>query len=127
MLGRIAFALTMLLAGATAASAQVAGRSFVSLDGLMHHQFKATGDYLGKVDGLNVPVEGVFREAPGVCWLNKDDGTRQNGDVLLYIGEVQCCLSTEAISDKVAFTEVWVQGTGNGYRMCKNQVFKPEP
>ena len=112
---------------ASAAVAGVAGSTLVSLDGTMRHEFDKTGDYLGKADWLDAPVAGVYRDEPGVCWLDNTDGSRALGDLVLYIGEVQCCLSTQSISDKVAFTQVWVKGTGNGYGLCRNQVFRQGP
>lgn len=106
------------------ARAGVAGNDFISLDGTVQHHFASTGDYAGKVTKPDASVLGVYREGPGVCWLNKDDGSKLMGDVLLYIDQIQCCLSIEAVSDKLAFTQVWEQGTGPGYRMCGNQVFR---
>ncbi len=119
-------ALALLWAAITAsgAFAQVAGGNFVSLDGVLEHHFAQSGDYLGKASDMDTPAVGVFREGDGVCWTTLSDGTKQPGNVLIYVGEVQCCMSAEAISDKVAFTQVWVKGTGVGYRMCTNQVFR---
>lgn len=116
----------LLMVAATVGSslADVAGSDFVSLDGTLRHHFAPSGDYAGTVTNPDASVVGVYREGAGVCWLNKDDGSKLMGDLLLYIDQIQCCLSTEPISDKLAFTQVWEKGTGPGYRMCNTQVFR---
>jgi len=118
------FAVALAGACCTSAAAQVSGGHFISLDGAMEHQFLATGDYVGRVHGKSgVDVVGVFREGPGVCWFNFTNGGKKSGDAIIYVGEVQCCLGVQTISDKTAMTMVWVEGTGPGYQVCKNQVF----
>ncbi len=116
--------LLMALLSPSTAWAQLSGNNLISLDGQLEHHFVQTGDYVGLAQDPDGRVEGVYREGPGVCWLTGNDGTRQNGDVLIYVGEVQCCIQSEQISDKLAFTSLWVQGTGPAYRMCKSQVFR---
>lgn len=103
----------------TVAWAQLAAGTYTSLDGTMEHHFQSSG-IVRDPPGTSL---GVFRMGAGICWLNRDDGSKKPGDLILYVGEVQCCLQVEDISDKVALTRVWVQGTGFGYQMCKNQVF----
>lgn len=112
--------------GGAWAQALVSG-VYVSLDGQLEHRFEASGDYSAKAHATGAAVAGVYRREAGVCWATRPDGSKQLGDLMLYIGEVQCCLSVEPISNKFAFTKVWVEGTGLGYQMCKNEVFAWKP
>ena len=124
---RLAAALCVfLVAGGAANAAGVSGGHYVSLDGSMEHNFSPSGDYMGKSTVMDTVANGVFREGPGSCWLNMDDGSKKMGDILVYVAEAQCCLSSEIIADKTVMSVIWVQGTGPGYVMCKNQVFRLE-
>lgn len=120
--GLLSILFTMLLT--TAAWPQQLNGSYVSLDGQLEHEFLSSGDYTGIARDPDASGAGVFRQGPDTCWLNLNDGSKKTGNLLLYVGEVQCCLSVVAISDKLGFTRIWIDGTGFGYRMCTNQVFR---
>lgn len=123
-----AAALVLVAGASSGAEAQVAGGHYISLDGTIEHQFQPSGDYVGKVHGEEeLTGVGVYRQGVGICWMTRSDGSKLEGDVLFYLDEVQCCLATEPISDKVAMTQVWVKGTGFGYRVCKDQVYRRAP
>lgn len=128
MIRRGGYGLALLLvvaSSATRASSEPLTGNYVSLDGTVRHQLKQPGDYRGY--GADFSVVGVYRQESGVCWMTKNDGSKNPGNLLLYIDEVQCCLGVEYISDKYVLTKIWVTGTGTGYQLCRNQVLKKEP
>ncbi|MBN9345892.1 MAG: hypothetical protein J0I48_06755 [Devosia sp.] len=115
----------LLISAATSALGQVAPGTYVSLDGVLEHQLKPTGDYVGKRrDEQETSGARVYQQGADICWVTREDGSRKTGDLMLYVGEVQCCLSVAQISDKFTFEQIWVEGVGFGYGMCKNQVFQ---
>jgi hypothetical protein len=109
---------------------------FKSLDGKYHHIFKNSGDYWGeiKIEGLAVlgadfkvtrkpsenknTVTGVFLQEKSICG-NTDE---MRGNLVIYTGEVQCCLYVRKISDKYPVTKIWSSGYGEGAPLCNTHI-----
>ena len=100
--------------------------AYVSLDGKYGHDFKSSGDYSGVIkEEKEYSVTGVYELGDQICWSANQDGTKTaTGNVILYLGELQCCLEFRQISKKFAVSEIWAKGTGVGYRLCHNQVLQ---
>ncbi len=115
-----------LISGNVMADLVLSGR-YETLEGEIQHIFSESGDYWGEIKDIERAVEfsdtGVFEQGKEVCRLENKSQTI-TGNVLIYVGEVQCCLEVRQISDKFAVTKIWVKGTGFGYRVCKNQVLR---
>jgi hypothetical protein len=104
----------------------VAGK-YESLDGQFQHDFKVSGDYRGlaKHSGKDYSGIGLYEQGSEICWFPNKDGTKgSTGNIVLYIGEAQCCLEFRQISGKFAVSKIWVKGTGAGYALCSNQVLR---
>ncbi|MEJ1407110.1 MAG: hypothetical protein Q2484_17025 [Candidatus Sedimenticola sp. (ex Thyasira tokunagai)] len=99
---------------------------YESLDGKYKHEFKASGDYSGAAKlSKTYSGTGLYEKASEICWVPKKDGTKgATGNVILYVGEAQCCLEFRQISNKFAVSKIWVKGTGTGYVLCQNQVLQ---
>ncbi len=101
--------------------------SYKSLNGELEHVFSETGDYAGKVvrTDKQFPYLGLYRAGDGICWFPEEDGSKGlSGNVVLYYGEVQCCLQFQKISDKIAVTFVWNKPYGSPMGLCSNQVLR---
>ena len=122
LIGLLTLSVSISLSILTASAEPILQGFYRSLNGKFGHSFKASGDYSATAFEVNESADGLFQQGEGICWKNLSDGGRTAGNVLLYIDQVQCCLEFRAISDKYAVSEVWVQGTGPGYRFCRNQV-----
>jgi hypothetical protein len=100
---------------------------YISLDGQYKHNFKATGDYWGSAtySGKEHSGSGLYEQGSDICWIENKDGSKgAAGNIVFYVGEVQCCLQFRQISDKYAVSKIWVKGTGVGYALCQNQVLR---
>src|SRR5262245_45712690 len=97
--------------------------TYVSLDGKYKHEFGPDGDYSGvaKYD-KEYSGSGLYEQTE--CWWpNKDGSKGRTGNVMPYVGEVQCCLEFRQISNKFVITKIGVGGEpGVGYALCHNQV-----
>lgn len=122
--GSLGLILILTFISTTQARSESLSGNYVSLDGTKQYQFSISGDYRGNTKAGS--VFGVYRQGPNICWLTRNDGAKQYGDLVLYIDEVQCCLQIETISDKHALTQIWVKGTGPGYQLCQNQVLRKD-
>lgn len=99
------------------------GISLLDLTGNEVLQFKSSGDFVWANTGQK-NIYGAYTENKS-CWTENKDGTKnQIGNVIVYLGEVQCCLLSEKITDeKLILTKIWVKGSGPGYSMCKNGIY----
>ena len=111
---------------ASVASAQTLSGEYVSLDGKIQHNFKPSGDYSVKV--LNgkkwLSASGVFQLGSELCWKANSNGSKgEVGNVLVFIGDAQCCYQFREISDKFAVTLIWVRRAVIPMsQFCENQV-----
>ena len=102
----------------------ISGLSLLDMTGNEVLQFKSSGDFIWANAGQK-NIYGAFTEGSQTCWTENKDGTKNNvGNIIVYIGDIQCCLSTEKITGKkISLTKIWVKGTGPDYSMCKNGIY----
>jgi len=97
---------------------------FESSDKKYWHNLKSDDVYHGQVfadeKGKYQKAEGVYEQGSGICKNNQGEA----GNILIYTGEVQCCMEMRAVGDSWVMSKIWVSGTGAGYRLCKNQLQK---
>jgi hypothetical protein len=122
------FLLLAFLLSANAHSAPTISGKYVSLNGKYKHDFKPSGDYSGVAKHEKEQSgTGLYEQADEICWLPKNDGSKgPTGNVIIYVGEAQCCLEFKQISNKFAVSKIWIKGTGVGYALCHNQVLQKQ-
>lgn len=60
--------------------------------------------------------KGVFSRRKDICQENI-----QKGNMMIYVEEMQCCVMTQIIADKLVLTEVFSKGH-EGMSICKDRV-----
>ena len=61
-------------------------------------------------------LKGVFSMGKDICRLNI-----QKGDMMIYAEEMQCCIMTQIIAEKLVLTEVFSKGNDD-MNMCTDRV-----
>jgi hypothetical protein len=61
-------------------------------------------------------LKGVFSKGKDICRMNI-----QKGDLMIYAEEMQCCIMTQIIAEKLVLTEVFSKGNDD-MNMCTDRV-----
>jgi hypothetical protein len=64
-------------------------------------------------------TDGVWQYQEGMCWLG--DKKQQQGNVMIYVDTLQCCMSAQFLGNKLVLSEVWEKGYDE-YGVCINRV-----
>ena len=64
-------------------------------------------------------TDGVWHSQAGMCWLG--DQKQQQGNVMIYVDSLQCCMSAIFLGKKLVLSEVWKKGIDE-YGVCQNRV-----
>lgn len=64
-------------------------------------------------------TDGVWQYQEGMCWLG--DKKQQQGNVMIYVDSLQCCMSAQFLGNKLVLSEVWRKGKDE-YGVCVNRV-----
>jgi hypothetical protein len=71
-------------------------------------------------------VTGAWHTALGACWSDKN--REQTGNLLMYAGIVQCCMSAQFLGNNLVLSYVWDKPGGtpsaDPERLCQNRVLK---
>ena len=71
-------------------------------------------------------VTGAWHTALGACWSDKN--REQTGNLLMYAGIVQCCMSAQFLGNNLVLSYVWDKPGGAAStdpdRLCQNRVLK---
>jgi hypothetical protein len=74
----------------------------------------AATDTAGKA--LYERTTGVWTSGKGIC-----GSMLQKGDLMLYVEEMQCCMMTQVVADKLVLSSVFSRGP-DGLPFCTNRV-----
>ena len=93
------FLILVSLTSTNALSAPSVSGTYVSLDGKYKHEFGPDGDYSGVAKhDKEYSGSGLYEQADEMCSLHNKDGSKgRTGNVILYVGEAQCCLEFRQI------------------------------
>jgi hypothetical protein len=61
-------------------------------------------------------ITGVWTSGKGIC-----SSGFQKGDMMLYVEEMQCCVMTQVVADKLVLSTVFSKGQ-DGLSFCTNRV-----
>lgn len=133
---RFAFVIASLLvclSPASSANAQSWIGSWSTSDSKYSYTFKASGDFECKGESYNYSLKakgrtnasGVWQSGLGICWEGEKNSGR-DGDLLIQVDDLQCCLSAQIISDKLALSKIWAKGT-DSCGACSNRVLTFDP
>ena len=64
-------------------------------------------------------TDGVWQHQEGMCWLG--DKKQQQGNVMIYVDTLQCCMSAQFLGNKLVLSNVWDKGHDE-YGVCINRV-----
>ena len=67
----------------------------------------------------NKKTDGVWKYQEGICWLG--DKKQQQGNIMIYVDELRCCMSAEFLGNKLVLSEVWNKGI-DYFDICVNRV-----
>jgi len=68
-------------------------------------------------------LNGVWETGKDFCWLGNEPN-KTYGNLMIYVGTVQCCLSVRWLGNKMVLSEIWSKGDPSGVfsTYCKNRV-----
>jgi len=87
---------------------------------LENHEFR----FRGKRDTTppkTIEVEGVWETGSGICWLG-EKGEGNTGNLVLYVGNHQCCLRARRLGKNLVLSELWEKPSWGRSEFCKNRV-----
>lgn len=64
-------------------------------------------------------TDGVWQFQAGMCWLG--DKKQQQGNVMIYVNSLQCCMSAQFLGNKLVLSAVWQKGDDD-LGICTNRV-----
>ncbi len=71
-----------------------------------------------------VSRDGAWKAAPGVCWKGKKK-TARKGDIMIYVGTVQCCLAAQLLGKNLVLSGIWGGAKLNKeMNFCGNRVLQ---
>ena len=112
-----------------AASAQELSGRYETLDGRVQHDFQASSVYRAQVFTPEriLSFKGLYQQGENVCLAGiQGDATGGTGNLLLYVGDNECCLEFRRIADKFAVTKKGMTGDklGPGLFLCRHHFVK---
>lgn len=72
-----------------------------------------------KYERVSASSGGAWEARAELCWKGEDK--LQSGNLLLYSGSMQCCISAQFVGSKLILGEVWRKGS-NELGACANHV-----
>jgi hypothetical protein len=72
-----------------------------------------------KYERISATSEGAWESREELCW--KGDDKLQAGNLVVYSGSMQCCISAQFVGSKLILGEVWRKGS-NELGVCANHV-----
>ena len=64
-------------------------------------------------------ADGVWQYQEGMCWIG--DTKQQQGNVMIYVDSLQCCMMAQFLGNKLVLSEIWNKGYDE-FGMCNNRV-----
>ncbi len=64
-------------------------------------------------------TDGVWQHQEGMCWIG--DKKQQQGNVMIYVDSLQCCMSAQFIGNKLVLSEIWNKGNDE-LGVCTSRV-----
>ena len=87
---------------------------------LKNHEFR----FRGKTDATppkTIEVEGVWETGSGICWVGQK-GEGNTGNLMLYVGNRQCCLGARRLGENLVLSELWEKPSRGSSEFCNNRV-----